>query len=56
MHTKFRLENLKGRNHSEDLDVDGDNIKTDNLEIGWKFVHWTSLAQDKDPCRLLCTW
>jgi len=23
MHTKFWLENLKGRDHSEDLDVDG---------------------------------
>jgi hypothetical protein len=29
---------LKGKDHSEDLGIDGDNIKMELREIGWKGV------------------
>jgi hypothetical protein len=46
--TKFWSEN-KGRDHSEDLDVNGMIVlKRIFSEIGWKFVDWMHLAQDKD--------
>jgi hypothetical protein len=32
------LENLKGRDHFEELNVDGDNIRMDLRETGWKDV------------------
>jgi hypothetical protein len=35
------LENLKGRDHLKDLDVDP-------KEIGWEVVDWIHLAQDRD--------
>jgi hypothetical protein len=42
------LENLKGRDYSEHLDVDGKII----LEwIGWEDVDWIHLAQDRDQWR-----
>jgi hypothetical protein len=42
MYTKFWLGNLKGRDHSEDLDIDGENyIKMDFKEIDWESVDWT---------------
>jgi hypothetical protein len=44
MHTKLRLENLKGRDQLEDLDVDGDYIK----EIIWEGVDWIDMVQDKN--------
>jgi hypothetical protein len=38
-------ENLKGRDHTEDLVVDGkDNIRIDLRETGWKYVDWIHLA------------
>jgi hypothetical protein len=48
MHTKLRSENLKGRDHSEDLGVDG-NILWEWIlwETGWEGVNWMQLAQDK---------
>jgi hypothetical protein len=49
VHTKFWAENLKGRDHSEDLGVKWeDNIKIDFREMGWKGVDWVHLAQDRD--------
>jgi hypothetical protein len=49
MCTKFLSENLKGREHSEDLGVDGSTI----LEwiLGWEVVDWMHLAQDRDKWR-----
>jgi hypothetical protein len=44
------LENLKGRDHMEDLGVDG-RITLYLREIGLKGVNWSHLAQDRDPCR-----
>jgi hypothetical protein len=32
---KLFSENLKGRDHTEDLGVDGDNIRIDLRGIGW---------------------
>jgi hypothetical protein len=49
MHTKFWLENLKGRDHLEDLVVDGeDNIRLDHRDIGWEGVDWIHLTEDRD--------
>jgi len=42
------LEKLKARNHSEDLEVDGDDIRMDLREIGWEGMNWMHLAQDRD--------
>jgi hypothetical protein len=39
--------NLKGRDHSEDLGVDG-KVSEWMSEIGWKVVDWIYLAQDRD--------
>jgi hypothetical protein len=47
MHTKCWLENLKGRDHSEDLSVD-DNIRMNLRETGWEIMDWMLLAQDRD--------
>jgi hypothetical protein len=46
MHTIFWLENLKGRDHLEDLYVD--NIRINLRETGWEGVDWMHLAQDRD--------
>jgi hypothetical protein len=48
MRTRFRLESLKGGDHSEDLGVDGDNIKDGSYEVGFYGVDWNHLAQKKD--------
>jgi hypothetical protein len=52
MHTVFCLENLKGRDHLEDLHIDGriiiDWIGLDPWETGWEGVEWMHLAQDRD--------
>jgi len=41
MHTKFKCENLQGKDHSEYLAADG-------RIIGWKSADWIHLAQDRD--------
>jgi hypothetical protein len=48
MHTLFWLEILKGREHLEDLGIDGDNSRVDLREIVWKGVEWMHLAMDRD--------
>jgi hypothetical protein len=41
MNAKFLSENLKGRDHSEDLRrIWEDNIRMDVREIGWGDVDW----------------
>jgi hypothetical protein len=46
---KFCSENLKERDHSNDLGIDGRIILELILgEIGWGNVDWMRLAQDKD--------
>jgi len=47
------LENLKGRDHSEDLVINGKNIRMDLGETGWEFVDWVRVARDRDQCRAL---
>jgi hypothetical protein len=42
------LGNLKGRDHLEDLGVDGKDIRMDVREIGWEGVQWIHLDQDRD--------
>jgi hypothetical protein len=43
------LENLKGRDHSEDLSLDGNVIfRMDLREIVWEVVDWMHLTQDTD--------
>jgi hypothetical protein len=41
------LENLKGRNNSEDLDMMGNSIRMDLREMGWKVVDWLHVVQDR---------
>jgi hypothetical protein len=54
MYTKFWSENLKGRDHAEDLGVDGRiNIRMDLREIGWEGVDWMHLDQDRGQWRAL---
>jgi hypothetical protein len=48
MHTIFWLGNLKGRNHLEDLSVDG---RMNHREIGWEDVDWFHLAEERDQWR-----
>jgi hypothetical protein len=49
MHTIFWLENLKGRDHSEDLDADMRIILEYHVkERGWEVVYWAHLAQERD--------
>jgi hypothetical protein len=45
MSTQFLLESLKGRDHLEDLGVDG-SIVIDLREIGLKEMDWTHLTQE----------
>jgi hypothetical protein len=45
MHTKFCSGNLKERDHTEDLRIDG--------EIWWEGVDWMHLTQDRDQWRVL---
>jgi hypothetical protein len=47
MHTKFLSENLKGRDHLEELGIDG-NIILDLGEIVWEGVNWIHMAQDRE--------
>jgi len=51
MRNQFKIlsENLKGRNHREDLDVSRRVMLLEwILEIGWKIVDLIYLAQDRD--------
>jgi len=49
MYTIFWLEDLEGKDHSEDVGIDGEIILEWILEKwGWKSVDWRSLAQDRD--------
>jgi len=52
MHTKFLSENLKRRDHSEDLRVGGKiNSRLDLREAVWETVDWIHLTQDRDQWR-----
>jgi hypothetical protein len=42
---KFCLENLKGRDHSEDIGVDG-RIILEGI-LGWEGVDWIHVVQDR---------
>jgi hypothetical protein len=44
--------NLKRRDHSLDLDVDG-RIRLNLREIGWEGMDWILLAQDRNQWRAL---
>jgi hypothetical protein len=50
MRTKFWSLILKGREHSEDLDID---MKMDSMDIRWEGMDWIYLAQDRDQWRAL---
>jgi len=43
--TKFCFKNLKGRDHTEVLGIDG-NVRLDLWEIGWEVVDFMHLSQD----------
>jgi hypothetical protein len=40
------LENLKGRGHSKELGVDGDNIKMDRVGKVWTELIWLRIGTD----------
>jgi hypothetical protein len=48
MYTELWWEDLKGRNHSEDMCRWGCNIGMYFRETGWDGVDWMNLAQDRD--------
>jgi hypothetical protein len=48
MHTKLCLEDLQGRDHSEDLGANGRIIIMNLMEIVWEDVDWIHLAKDRD--------
>jgi hypothetical protein len=50
LHIKCWLENLKGREHAEDLGVNGKNVRKDLREIGLEGVNWMHPSQDRDQC------
>ena len=53
-HAGFWWGNLRERDHLEDLDADGNNIKMHLQEIGWgEGTHWIDPAQDRDKWRSL---
>jgi hypothetical protein len=46
--------NLKGRDNSEDINVDlEDNIRMDIRKIGWEGVDWIYVDQDRNQWRAL---
>jgi hypothetical protein len=46
MHTIFWLENINGRDHAEDIGIDG---KIMGLrEIEWEVLDWVHMAEDRD--------
>jgi len=53
-HTKFSSENLKGRDHSEDIRVDGRiTLELILRGLGWEGVYYIHVAQDRDQWRPL---
>jgi hypothetical protein len=50
MHTGFWCGDLRERDYLENLDIDGENFKTDLQEVGWD-RDWLYLAQDRDRLR-----
>jgi hypothetical protein len=50
---KFWLKSLKGRDHSENLGVDGDNIKVDLRELQLVGVDCIHVTQDRDRWRTI---
>jgi hypothetical protein len=48
MHTKFWLKNLKGRDHSENLCINGKLILRWILEKQWEVLDWIHLTEDRD--------
>jgi hypothetical protein len=53
VYTGFCWGNLRERDHLEDPDVDGGNIKMDLQEVGCGGMDWIDLAQDRDSWQLL---
>jgi hypothetical protein len=49
MHKKFCLGSLKGRDQSEDPDIDGMDLR----EIGLEVLSWIHLAQGRDQWQAL---
>jgi hypothetical protein len=47
--TKFLSENLKGRDNLEDLGMDGADLR----EMGWEYVEWIHLSQNRDQLWVL---
>jgi hypothetical protein len=48
MHTKFGMENLKGRYDLENVSTDGENMKRGYKETECRCVNWVNLVQDRN--------
>jgi hypothetical protein len=49
IYTGFWWGDLRGRDHMEDVGVEGgDNMKMDLQEVGWGGMDWIDLAQGRD--------
>jgi hypothetical protein len=46
---KFWSKNLKGRDHSEDLGVDGRILLEVFMEMVWEVVDWLHMTQSRGP-------
>jgi hypothetical protein len=54
MYTILWLDDLKGKDHSEELGVNGWTIiRMDLTEIDWEGVDWMHLFEDRDQWRAL---
>jgi hypothetical protein len=51
MPTTYRLEDLKGRGHLEDLGVYGKIILKLILKMGWEVLDWIYFAEHRDRWR-----
>ena len=47
VYTGFWWGDLSERDHLEDLGVDEDSIKMAVQEVGWEFMDWIDLAEDR---------
>jgi hypothetical protein len=50
MHSKFWSENPEGKNHSEDLGIDGRDVNI-RMEFRCEDVDWTHIVRDRDQWR-----
>jgi hypothetical protein len=53
MHTKFLSDNLEGKDHLEDQDLEEDNIRNHLAHVTCMGADWIIFAKDRATCRFL---